>query len=133
MTRHLAAAVILAVVGIATPAKAQGTSSSLCPEVADTPRGRACLQTELAAAERGLALAWRDAFAFFGGSRKPAGAALLAEQRVWIAYKDKACALYFGPGLSAMEWSNGMRCKMRVIHARSAELDRMKADFPGLE
>lgn len=130
--RHLATALLLATAAIATPATAQGTSSSLCQEVADSPRGRACLQAEFAAAERGLALAWRDTFAFFGGSRRPAGAALLTEQRAWIAYKDKACALYFGPGLSAMEWSNGMRCKMRMIHTRSAELDRMKADFPGL-
>jgi uncharacterized protein YecT (DUF1311 family) len=119
---------------VAVPASAQssaGRSSTLCPETAEDARGRACQIADVQEGERRLGDAWTRTFAQFGGSRTPSGRSLLAAQRAWIAFKDRACALYFLPGMSSMEWSNGQRCKGHIIEDRIAELDRLIIDFPG--
>lgn len=115
----------------ASPALAQSGGSDACPDVANDARGRACLQGLLQQSERDLASAWRSAFGAFGGSAGVYGRALLTEQRAWIAYKDKACGIYFMPGHRPMDWSNGMRCRRRIIAERIVELDRAERDLAG--
>ena len=129
MIRNLAFAAAVSVLGT-TPAFA-GESNDICPDMAVDARGRACIRQLLSYSEQSLTTMWRFVFAKFGGSGDPSGRALLAEQRAWIAFKDKACGLYFLPGLSAMEWSNGQRCKIRLIDNRTVALDEMQRALPG--
>jgi uncharacterized protein YecT (DUF1311 family) len=125
-----AAALALAF-GLAAPALAQSGRGDVCPEVASDGAGFACLQGLVSAQERRLAEVWKRVFAGFGGSRTAAGQRLLAEQRAWIAFKDRACALYFLPGQSNLELSNGQRCRAATILDRVSQLERLEADFPG--
>ena len=124
----------LAATALAPSASAQqteGRSSTMCPEVAETARERACQMAEVQHTEAQLAEAWRRVFAQFGGSSNATGRSLLNAQRAWITFKDRACALYFLPGNSSLEWSNGQRCKINVINDRMEQLQRLENDFPG--
>ena len=129
MKRSLALALLLC--GISGTAHAQSGRGDTCAEVAGNARDRACLQRLVADQELRLAEVWKRVFAKFGGSQSASGRALLSEQRAWIAFKDKACGLYFLPGLSAMEWTNGQRCKARQLLDRIEQLVRLEGDFPG--
>jgi uncharacterized protein YecT (DUF1311 family) len=127
-----AAGLALTLVMFTSGAHAQSGRGDTCASSADSPRDRVCLQRLVAGQELRLAEVWKRTFARMGGTRTPAGRSLLAGQRAWITFKDRACALYFLPGMSpSLEWANGMRCKANVTLDRIGELERIHADFPG--
>ena len=45
-----------------------------------------------------MVVAWEAALAHFGGSQTESGHELLVEQRLWIAYKERAANVYCLPG-----------------------------------
>ena len=68
--------------------------------------------------ESALTLAWRRVYnSFEAGTAK---ARLLAEQRLWIAYKDKACSLYGDTrSFGSMGWSLELpSCRAQIIRER---------------
>ena len=123
---RLAGVIALALAGLASPAMAQSGRGDTCSLNAATPAERRCLSQLVQGQEARLAEVWRRVFAHMGGSRAPAGQSLLAEQRAWIVFKDKACALYFARGLSSLEWTNGMRCRANHLLDRTGQLERIR-------
>lgn len=73
--------------------------------------------------EAALTLAWRRVYG--GQTSSSAKAALLDEQRKWIAYKDSSCKLFnVAESYGSIGWSiNLPSCRARVIRERIGQLN----------
>ena len=110
--------------------------ASAAPETAPHARWRACVARKttnydfdrcggayVQAADGELNATWRKLVAAVGGEPQTK-AALLAEQRSWLAYRNSACAFY---GVQA-DWGregevlDGPECVGGVLEQRTAEL-----------
>lgn len=125
---------LLAGLGFAPPALAQNELEpeySSCLDRATTnPQFSACGGALLVRREAVLNRTWKSTYASLDAAAKKA---LLAEQRAWIAFKDKSCAPfttgYFGREGQVIHYYN---CRAGVIDARITYLkDLVDQDGPG--
>ena len=96
-----------------------------CMDTASTNADFAiCTGAKVTMADARLNQAWKRLFADQGGSATAPGRALLAEQRAWIAFRQKACAEYFLPDAGReSQVIHGPLCIAGIIDARTRDLN----------
>jgi uncharacterized protein YecT (DUF1311 family) len=112
-TYHLAPLALLLV--SALPAAAQGAHDD------DYAR----FDSELTQADARLNRVWKKYFPSLRANDPAKADALLAEQRAWIAFKDKACAIYPGSGGFWGDASH-FACKLELFEQRIKYLEDLE-------
>jgi uncharacterized protein YecT (DUF1311 family) len=122
----LAAPVAAAAFAMAGPARADSRYDQCMERATTNAAFTACGAQMLVRSEAELNRAWKQAAARLEpGARR----ALLAEQRLWIAFKDKSCA-YWSSGAYGREGQavHFYSCRAGIIGERVAYLRKVGAD-----
>jgi uncharacterized protein YecT (DUF1311 family) len=69
-----------------------------------------------------LNASWKRLLALVGGSRTTRGAALLDEQRAWIAFRQKACTGFWKDQGREAQVLHEPLCVAQIIEDRAADL-----------
>ncbi len=89
---------------------------------------------ELAASEDArLNQAWRDLMTVVGGKSSAQGAALLAEQRAWLIYRDAACWHYVSSTPSGtLDRLQQQMCYSEIISQRADYVEELASMYLGM-
>ena len=94
---------------------------------------RDCYVDFAAAEDDRLNRAWRDLMTVVGGKTSPEGAALLAEQRAWLAYRDASCKHYVtssAPG--TLDRLQQQICYTEIISQRADAIEELASMYLGM-
>ena len=106
-------------------ASARAAADAPCLQKAETNyEFSICTGSIRDAADARLNIAWKRLFNDEGGSKTQAGRALLTEQRLWIAFREKACKEYFLENSGREEQViHGPMCLANIIDSRADDLN----------
>ena len=129
----IAASLVGATVASAQPVPASPPSSPAeraydrcLDQASSTTAQQQCGTAFLLQEERLLSAAWRQIEAGFSA---PQRVGLLAEQRAWIAYKDRSCLIFNDPMFGSMGAASGFaNCRGQVIRQRIERLEGYLAE-----
>ena len=121
MLRRFLSAAILAAASAAVPAYADTAYDKCVAKGVTNMDYSTCGAAMLDRLEASLNATWKRVYAGLPAEAKPA---LLAEQRLWIAYKEKSCAVY-ATGVFGREGQvlGSYTCRAKVLTDRITDLD----------
>ena len=94
---------------------------------------RDCYVNFAASEDTRLNQAWRDLMTVVGGKSSPQGAALLAEQRAWLTYRDAACWHYVSSTPSGtLDRLQQQICYSEIISQRADHIEELASMYLGM-
>lgn len=108
---------------LVTPVQARDLTSAPCMQsAASNTQFAACTGSLVKEADARLNASWKRLFALVGGSKTPRGAALLSEQRAWIAFRQKACTGFWQDQGREAQVLHEPLCIAQIIEDRATDL-----------
>jgi len=108
---------------IPSGAQARDLTSAPCMQRATSnSQFAACTGSLAKDADNRLNTAWKRLLTLVGGSKTPRGAALLTEQRAWIAFREKACTGFWQDQGREAQVLHEPLCIAQIIEDRATDL-----------
>jgi uncharacterized protein YecT (DUF1311 family) len=98
------------------------TSAPCMQRATSNTQFAACTGSLVKDADMRLNASWKRLLALVGGSKTPRGAALLNEQRAWIAFREKACTGFWQDQGREAQVLHGPLCIAQIIDDRATDL-----------